>query len=99
MSVTSPSAELAQADTVKPLPTTTVSVSAVTTATDATTLSNANVQQMLLNYEDLSKKQLQFVHIPTLQTTAQLTLVQPTTSPNIVPSHSSTQSNATSHHT
>lgn len=99
--VTSPSAELAQAATVSPLATTTVSEPAATTAAEANTLSNANVvpdnvQQMLLNYEDLSKKLLQYANI-TLQTTAQPTPAQPT-SPNIAPSHSSTRSDGTSHH-
>lgn len=68
----------------------------------AATLSNANVlpdsvQQMLLGYEDLSKKLLQMVNIPTTKATAQPTLAH-SPSLNSVPPHSSTQTDATTHH-
>lgn len=80
---------------------------AVDTA-DTATRSNTNVlpgnvQQMLLNYEDLSKKILQFVNVPTSQATAQHVLAQPTlTEPislNSIPLHRSTQPKAVPHHT
>ena len=100
--VTSPSVKLAHPATanepvieaVSVTTTATVNTQPVIDTTDAAKLSNANVlpenvQQMLLNYDDLSKKLLQFVNMPTSQATAQPTLVQ-STLVNSDPLHSQT---------
>lgn len=116
VAVTSPPVEVAHAVTAKALSTDTARVATVVGAnphlaaetTNAATLSNTsvlpdNVQQMLLNYEDLSKKILQFVNVPTSQVTAQHALAQPTltepTSLNSVALHRSTGPKAVPHHT
>ncbi|XP_032363237.1 uncharacterized protein LOC116675718 isoform X1 [Etheostoma spectabile] len=78
--------------------TATVNTQPVIDTTNAATLSNANVlpenvQQMLLNYDDLSKKLLQFVNMPTPQATAQPKIAQPFPV-NSAPLHSRTQPDA-----
>lgn len=113
VNVTSPTVELAHTDTAKTLSNDTTRVATVAGAnlhvvidTADTTNTNVlpdNVQQMLLNYEDLSKKILQLVNVPTSQATAQHAPAQPTlTEPNSldsIPLHRSTRPKAVPHHT
>lgn len=68
----------------------------MTTTSSAKVLPD-NIQQMLLSYEDLSKKLLQFVNCPTSQDTTQPALTQPTTV-NSASSNSSAQPEAATYH-
>lgn len=89
--VTSPPVELVYAATANAPSTDAASVATAATAntqiatdsTNAATFSEANVlpdnvKQMLLNYEDLSKKLFQFVSKPTSQFTVRPALTEPT---------------------